>query len=382
MEFVDGQPLSALLRQGAGMPPAVVVPLLAQAADAIGAAHAAGIVHRDVKPANLLVTPDRTIKITDFGIARAAEGVALTQTGQVMGTPQYLAPEQAEGREAVPASDVYSLACVAYECLAGRRPSPASRRSRSRWPTCASPCRSCPTTCRPTSPPWCAAASRRTRPSGTPTATSSPVRCATPREPPPRPPRGGPRSPTAPPRCCPPWRRAAGLAAGAGAVAGGAAAAMSRPAPTPTSAVTTTTREGGAEPEDRRRKGVPAGCPPPCSWWPRCSASCSSRWSSAVATTTSDGRPDADGDHHRADGPSPPPRRRPRTRSRRRAGAHPDPTPTPTPTPTRRRPRRRRPPPPRSRPDRAHRAGRAAGAGRGRPRAALAAHRAGRGRPR
>jgi serine/threonine-protein kinase len=122
MELVDGQPLSALLRPGQPLDPAATRDLLAQAADAIGAAHAAGIVHRDVKPANLLVTPSRRIKITDFGIARATEGVGLTETGQVMGTPQYLSPEQAEGRQATPASDVYSLGVVAFECLAGRRP--------------------------------------------------------------------------------------------------------------------------------------------------------------------------------------------------------------------------------------------------------------------
>jgi len=122
MELVDGQPLSALLRPGEPMDPVVTRDLLAQAADAIGAAHAAGIVHRDIKPANLLVTPARQMKITDFGIARAADGVGLTQTGQVMGTPQYLSPEQARGGTATPASDVYSLGCVAFECLAGRRP--------------------------------------------------------------------------------------------------------------------------------------------------------------------------------------------------------------------------------------------------------------------
>ena len=122
MEYVVGQPLSALLRPGQPMAPAAAADLLAGAGDALGAAHAQGIVHRDVKPANLLVTDDRRVKITDFGIARAADAVALTRTGEVLGTPQYLSPEQAEGRPATPASDVYSLGAVAYECLAGRRP--------------------------------------------------------------------------------------------------------------------------------------------------------------------------------------------------------------------------------------------------------------------
>ena len=122
MELVDGQPLSALIRPGQPLDPDVTRDLMAQAADAIGAAHTAGIVHRDVKPANLLVTPDRRIKITDFGIARATEGMALTQTGQVMGTPQYLSPEQARGETATPASDVYSLGVVTFECLTSRRP--------------------------------------------------------------------------------------------------------------------------------------------------------------------------------------------------------------------------------------------------------------------
>jgi serine/threonine-protein kinase len=120
MEYVDGRPLSQLLR--GPMPPEHVVSLLGQAAGALGAAHAAGIVHRDVKPANFLVTPDGMLKITDFGVARARGASHLTDTGTVVGTPAYVAPEVAEGREATPLSDIYSLGVVLYECLAGRRP--------------------------------------------------------------------------------------------------------------------------------------------------------------------------------------------------------------------------------------------------------------------
>ena len=97
MELVPGQPLSALLRDDEPMPPETAADLGAQAADALAAAHALGIVHRDVKPANLLVTPRGQVKITDFGIARAADGAALTQTGQVIGTPAYISPGAGRG---------------------------------------------------------------------------------------------------------------------------------------------------------------------------------------------------------------------------------------------------------------------------------------------
>jgi len=122
MELVDGQPLSALLVSGRELDPVAVRDLMAQTGDALGAAHRAGIVHRDVKPANLMVTPGGVVKVTDFGIARAADGVGITRTGAVMGTPQYLSPEQAEGKPATARSDVYALGVVTFECLSGRRP--------------------------------------------------------------------------------------------------------------------------------------------------------------------------------------------------------------------------------------------------------------------
>lgn len=121
MELVDGVPLTELLARGP-LDPARVMDLVAQAAAGLSAAHAVGLVHRDIKPGNLLVSPDGTVKITDFGIAYAAGSAPLTRTGALIGTPAYLAPERVTGASAGPASDLYSLGIVAYECLTGAQP--------------------------------------------------------------------------------------------------------------------------------------------------------------------------------------------------------------------------------------------------------------------
>jgi eukaryotic-like serine/threonine-protein kinase len=122
MELVPGEALSAILGREGALGTDRTLDVVAQAARALHAAHEHGVVHRDVKPANLLVTPDGRVKVTDFGIARPDDHEPLTATGQVMGTAHYLAPELARGRAATPASDIYALGVVAYECLAGRRP--------------------------------------------------------------------------------------------------------------------------------------------------------------------------------------------------------------------------------------------------------------------
>src|SRR5829696_3156702 len=122
MELVPGEALSTILEREGSLSTDKTLDIVAQTAAALQAAHAAGLVHRDIKPGNLLITSDGRVKITDFGIARIADQVPLTATGQVMGTVQYLSPEQASGHPASPATDIYSLGIVAYEALAGKRP--------------------------------------------------------------------------------------------------------------------------------------------------------------------------------------------------------------------------------------------------------------------
>ena len=122
MEHVPGEPLSALVSREGRLGPDRTLDIVGHAALGLQAAHDAGVIHRDVKPGNILVTPDGAVKITDFGIARATNSVPLTQTGAIMGTAYYISPEQASGQSVSPGSDIYSLGVVAYECLTGRRP--------------------------------------------------------------------------------------------------------------------------------------------------------------------------------------------------------------------------------------------------------------------
>ncbi|MEU6078529.1 serine/threonine-protein kinase, partial [Micromonospora sp. NPDC047074] len=122
MEYVDGQPLSTWLRRAGRLDPASTMSVVAQAAEALHTAHLAGIVHRDVKPGNLLVKSDGRVVLVDFGIARSGTTAGITAANVMLGTASYMSPEQAANQPVSAATDVYALGAVAYFCLAGQPP--------------------------------------------------------------------------------------------------------------------------------------------------------------------------------------------------------------------------------------------------------------------
>jgi serine/threonine protein kinase len=122
MEFVPGKSLADILKEERPLEPARAADIAAQVADALAAAHAAGIIHRDIKPGNIMIEPNGSVKVLDFGIARAVDGGSLTQTATVLGTSAYMSPEQALGQPVDARTDIYSLGCVLYEMLTGEPP--------------------------------------------------------------------------------------------------------------------------------------------------------------------------------------------------------------------------------------------------------------------
>jgi eukaryotic-like serine/threonine-protein kinase len=122
MEYIDGQSCAEILRDRGWLPVEEALPIVLGACAGLDYAHRKGVVHRDVKPGNLLLGPDSTVKLADFGIAKATEQSSITQVGSVLGTAAYLAPEQGRGEEAGPPADIYALGVVAYQLLSGRLP--------------------------------------------------------------------------------------------------------------------------------------------------------------------------------------------------------------------------------------------------------------------
>jgi serine/threonine-protein kinase len=126
MEHVSGNSCAELLRDRGRLPIAQAVDIVSQACRGLDYAHRNGVVHRDVKPGNLLVSESDVVKLADFGIARATDQSSITQAGSILGTAAYLAPEQARGEEAGPRADLYSLGVVTYQLISGRLPYEAS----------------------------------------------------------------------------------------------------------------------------------------------------------------------------------------------------------------------------------------------------------------
>lgn len=122
MELVEGEPLSTILERERTLSERRLVTILRHTCNGLQAAHDAGVMHRDIKPGNLLVQEHNLVKVTDFGVSRGTDQTTLTATGMVMGTAQYLAPELALGKQATAASDLYALGIIAYESVVGRRP--------------------------------------------------------------------------------------------------------------------------------------------------------------------------------------------------------------------------------------------------------------------
>ena len=122
MEYVPSKSLADLFHSKGAMDPIELLPILIQAARGLFVAHSHGVIHRDVKPANIMVSTTGEVKITDFGVSYSTNQEQITQDGMVVGTAQYISPEQAQGQHATPQSDIYSLGIVAYEGLCGHRP--------------------------------------------------------------------------------------------------------------------------------------------------------------------------------------------------------------------------------------------------------------------
>lgn len=122
MEYVPSKSLADIYHEQGAMDPTELLPILIQVARGLFVAHSHGVIHRDVKPANIMVSDDGEVKITDFGVSYSTNQEQITQDGMVVGTAQYISPEQAQGKQATAQSDIYSLGVVAYEGLCGHRP--------------------------------------------------------------------------------------------------------------------------------------------------------------------------------------------------------------------------------------------------------------------